>query len=243
MKTTKADGRGNRPLQCAALVAAVAVAAEGEMSYRAVLEANPEMSVACSFTASSKSSERPDEQQVERFTAQDGAAGGEWRLVSVNGEAPSADALEDYADGAEQRQNRSEEPAGAFHIGEMVEAESAVVVAEDAQTTSFRFKQPASAEEEGPDPEKMSGVLVVDKHTLRPLRATITNTEPISPAPTVKIAKLLQEYEFLVEPATNAVVLASMSFAVEGKAMIFKKISEAAEIRFSDYDCEMRNES
>ena len=49
----------------------------------------------------------------------------------------------------------------------------------------------------------MSGVLVVDKHTLRPLRATITNTEPISPAPTVKIAKLLQEYEFLVEPATT----------------------------------------
>ena len=238
---TKAASRRNRSVQHAALAAlAVAVVAEGEMSYRAVLEANPEMSVACSYTVSSNSSERPDEQQVERFTAREGGPGGEWRLVSINGEAPSADALEDYADGAEQRQNRSEDPAGAFHVGEMVEAESVVMVAEDAQTTSFRFKPPASAEEEGPDPEKMSGVLVVDKHTLRPLRATITNTEPISPAPTVKIAKLLQEYEFLVEPATNAVVLASMSFAVEGKAMIFKKISEEAEIRFSDYDCEMR---
>ena len=235
---TKAASRRNRSVQHAALAAlAVAVMAEGEMSYRAVLEANPEMSVACSYTVSSNSSERPDEQQVERFTAREG---GEWRLVSINGEAPSADALEDYADGAEQRQNRFEDPAGAFHIGEMVEAESAVVVAEDAQTTSFRFKPPASEEEEGPDPEKMSGVLVVDKHTLRPLRATITNTEPISPAPTVKIAKLLQEYEFLVEPATNAVVLASMSFAVEGKVMIFKKISEEAEIRVSDYDCEVR---
>ena len=200
--------------------------------YAAVLAANPEVSVACSYTVVAQSSEQPDEIREERFEANED--GGSWQLVSINSEPPSADALDDYADSREERGGRPN-PAADFPLAELVQEQSVVLQSEDAQTIVFSF---TPAEDSGPDPTHMTGTLVVDAATLRPRTITITNTETISPAATVKIQELLQEFEFLTEPKTSALLLKSMHFAVKGRAMVFKKINQEVELRFSDYDCE-----
>ncbi len=200
--------------------------------YADVLVANPEVSVACSYTVVAQSSEQPDEIREERFEANED--GGSWQLVSINSEPPSADALDDYADSREERGGRPN-PAADFPLAELIQEQSVVLQSEDAQTIVFSF---TPAEDNGPDPNSMAGTLVVDAATLRPRTITITNTETISPAATVKIKELLQEFEFLAEPETSALLLKSMHFAVKGRAMVFKKINQEVELRFSDYHCE-----
>lgn len=212
------------------LATLVAMAESGR--YADILAANPEVSVACSYTVVAQSSEQPDEVREERFEADE--AGGSWQLVSINGEPPSEDALEDYAESGEERNGRPN-PAADFPLAELIQEQTVALQSEDAQTIVFTFTPP---EDSGPDPTRMAGTLVVDAATLRPRTITITNTETISPAPTVKIQDLQQEFEFLTEPETSALLLKSMHFAVKGRAMVFKKINEEVELRFSDYDCE-----
>ena len=220
------------------IIALTTLAATAEpVRYADVLAANPEVSVACSYTVVAESSEQPDEVREERFEANED--GGSWQLVSINGEPPSADALDDYADSREEREGRPN-PAADFPLAELIQEQSVVLQSEDAQTIVFSF---TPAEDSGPDPTRMTGTLVVDAATLRPRTITITNTETISPAATVKIQELLQEFEFLTEAETSALLLKSMHFAVKGRAMVFKKINEEVKLRFSDYNCEPSSDS
>ena len=219
-----------------ALLATLAAADESGR-YADVLAANPEVSVACSYTVVAQSSEQPDEMREERFEANED--GGSWQLVSINGEPPSEDALDDYADSREEQEGRPN-PATDFPLAELIQEQSVVLRSENAQIIVFSF---TPAEDSGPDPTSMAGTLVVDAATLHPRTITITNTETISPAPTVKIQDLQQEFEFLTDVETSALLLKSMHFAIKGRAMVFKKINEEVKLRFSDYDCEPSSDS
>ena len=199
--------------------------------YRAMLAADSDVPVACSFTVFSESSERPDEVREERFVAHDDD--GRWQLVAVNGEAPSARALDDYAKASGERARRPS-TAADFPLADVIDERSVAVAEEDARTITFSF---TPTEEGAPEPRKVAGTLVVDKATLRPRRFVVANTETLSPAPTVKMQEFRQEIDFAVDAATGALIFESMRFAVRGRAMVFKKINEEVTLRFSDYDC------
>ena len=227
-----------RPLAAATAllsVAGIAFAAaqngDAASRYRAVLAADEDISAACDFTVFSESSQRAGETHEERFVAHED--GGQWQLVAVNGEPPSQSALDDYAKASAERERRPS-TAADFPLAELIDEQSVSVAQEDARTITFSF---TPTEEAAPEPHKVAGTLVVDKATLRPLRFVMANTETISPAPTVKMREFRQEIDFAVDAATGAVVFASLHFAVRGRAMVFKKISEEVKLRFSDYDC------
>ena len=211
--------------------AAVALAGDASTRYRAVVAANPDVAVACGFTVTSESSARPDDIHEERFVASED--GGQWQLVAVNGEPPSQDALDDYAKAGPERERRSNAAVG-FPFAELIDEQSVAVAQEDSRTITFSF---TPTEDSAPEPQKVAGTLVVDKATLRPLRFVMANTETISPAPTVKMQEFRQEIDFAVDAQSGAVVMASMRFAVRGRAMVFKKINEDVRLRFSNFDC------
>lgn len=227
-----------RPLAAATALfgvagAAFAAAQEGDAAsrYQAVLAADEDISAICDFTVFADSSQRSDETHEERFIARED--GGQWELVAVNGESPSQSALDDYAKASGERERRPS-TAADFPLAELIDEQSVAVESEDARTVTFSF---TPTEEGAPEPQKVAGTLVVDKATLRPLRFVMANTETISPAPTVKMREFRQEIDFAVDAATGAIVFASLHFAVRGRAMVFKKISEEVTLRFTDYDC------
>ena len=216
------------------LVAGTAVGATDETpDFADVLAANPFVAVACSYTITSTSSEDPGVTRVERFTAGEAGEEGRWRLVSVNGVAPSADALADYVEDVEARE-RGDEPtfdlADAIHEG--VAEESG-----DPSTFAFSFKPRELADL---DASKIRGVLFVAKDDLRARRMTVELLAPVSPAPSVKLNAMKQEATFHTEPVTGALLLKSMAVQASGKAFFVKKIEQEERIAFSDFECRLK---
>lgn len=221
---------------CAALFAALSaalfanLATAAEPRFVEFIDANPVLEdTVCAYTTSTTSSEYPDETRVERFSPTSG-----WRLIAVNDQPPTEQAMEEYAGAAKQRRGRRQEPL-AMDFADMARADSVTVADEDADTITFSFI-PGGDDNEAMM-ENMNGLLVVAKDTLRPLRISLELTEPASPAPTVKLQSFRQEMTFAVEPATGAAMMSSMTMAMRGKAFVFKKIDSETQIAVSDYDC------
>ena len=70
----------------------------------------------------------------ERFTAQ---AIDAWQLIKVNSTKPGEQAIEDYADGAKQRQRRNHPLA--FDLAKLAQMDSLQMPTEDAETATFTF--------------------------------------------------------------------------------------------------------
>ena len=212
------------------LLACSTMGTANEARFAEFIEANPVLEdIVCAYTTTATSSEYPDETRVERFSPSNG-----WRLVAVNGQPPSEEALADYAGGRKQRRQQRQQPA-ALDFAEMARADTVTITNEDADTITFSFTPGGERNEDTMD--KMNGVLVVAKDSLRPLRVLLELTQPASPAPTVKLSSFRQEMTFAVEPTTGAALMSSMRMAMRGKAFVFKKIESESDIAVSDYDC------
>lgn len=189
----------------------------------------PRPDVECSYTTTSTSSDDyPGEVRVERFTPPDS-----WELLTVNGKAPTAEALEDYAGEAEQRGGQRNAPADN-DLSELIKIETAAVLSEDADTVTFSFQTKMRPEKMA---DKVRGTLTVRKNDLLPLEFGMENTAPVSPAPTVKLQELHLRTTYTQDAATGAVLLGSMDMAMRGKMLVFKKMQSETRIGFSDYDC------
>ena len=224
------------PLVATLAAASLAAADEGaavDGRFAAFLAANPvPENVVCGYTSTATSSEYPGEVRIERYDVDGG-----WQLAGVNGEPPSAKALADYADGAEER-DRQRQSTGAMDFAAMVKPDTVRVVEETDATIVFGFT-PESPEggRERALMKHMTGRLHVAKPELRPLAYRAALEGPASPMPTMKLQEFRQEMAFEVEPTTGASMIKSMAFAMRGKVFVFRKIDVEAEIAFSDYEC------
>lgn len=214
-------------------LAVVSASASAEDRFARFLAANslPD-GVVCGYTTTATSSEYPGETRVERYSLDDG-----WHLVSVNGEPPSAKARADYAEATEERARDRRRPMD-LDLAAMVRADTVRVAEEDEHKIVFAFTPDSPDGSRARDMmAKMAGSLTVAKPDLRPLEYLITVDEPISPMPTMKVEEFRQEMTFAVEPVTGSSLMASMRFAMRGKAFVFRKIDAEAHIVVSDYDC------
>ena len=226
--------RKSPSLMLATVAAAGAFAAPGPRIEDFFAANAPREDLLCSFTTTATSTEYPGEIRVERFTPPD-----HWELLTVNGEPPSADALGDYAEDAEERLSQRRSPE-EMDFASMIQPKTATVQDEDADTVVFAFTPRVQSRGEGGGRdlgEKMRGTLTVLKDGLRPLRLHIENTEPISPAPTFKFTVFRQDMTFAFDPAVGASFVKSMEFAMSGKALVFKKMNTETRIAFDDLDC------
>ena len=197
------------------------------------LAANPPLEdTVCAYTTTATSSEYPGEIRVERFSPGNG-----WQLLAVNGEPPTARALEDYGKEADDRDRERQKPED-LDFGRLVRPDTARVVEEDATSIVFAFTPDSPDAGRGRAMmEKMSGRLVVAKDGLRPLRYIAELDAPTSPMPGMKFEAFRQEMTFAVEPTSGASLMTSFDFAMRGKAFVFRKVDGEAHIEASDYDC------
>ncbi len=184
----------------------------------------------CSYTTIGSSEDGVLE---ERFTAE---AIDAWQLIKVNSTKPGEQAIEDYADGAKQRQRRNHPLA--FDLAKLAQMDSLQMPTEDAETATFTFLLRPDEERENQEfLEKMSGTLIVSKTELRPLTFILATSEPFSPAPTFKIKQFRQEMTFRYDQTLLTSVVMEIKSHFRGKAFIFKTIKDDRVVKFSDYNC------
>ena len=214
-------------------VGSVAALAAPDDRFAQFLAANPPLEdTVCAYTTTTTSSEYPGETRVERFSPDNG-----WQLLSVNGEPPTAQSLEDYGKDAAGRNRQRQKPED-LDFARMVRRDTARVVEEDATSIVFAFTPDSPDAGRGRAMmEQMSGRLSVAKAGLRPLRYVAELDAPISPMPGTRFEAFRQEMTFAVEPSTGASLMTSFDFAMRGKAFVFRKMDSAARIEASDYDC------
>ena len=217
-------------------VACPTVGAQEAPSIADVLAANPFVAATCSFATTSTSSERPGETRVERFTAGEAGEEGQWRLVSVNGASPSADALADYAGDIEAGRRRDEP---VFDLAPFVHQGAVAVESADPSAFAFSFKP---SDMPNLDPDKVRGTLFVAKDDLRALRMTVELLGPVSPAPGVKVKAMNQEMTFATDPVTGALLLQSIAVDAKGRAFFVKKIEQEERIALSDFECRLNED-
>ena len=214
------------------LVLATTVAADAVSRFHHVIENNAPVdeNLTCSYTIVAEIGGRVLE---ERFA---GVDGGNWRLVTVDGEAPSQDDLDDYAKNVRERARRAH-PA-EFDMANLARDDTLEIAAENFETITFTFRlKPEDGQDNAKFFEQLQGTLVVRKADFRPASFLIENLAPLSPAPTVKIQEFRQEMTFLVDPELDAPLLAKTHSVFRGRAFIFKTFDEERHVRFSGYDC------
>ena len=208
------------------LVAGLAVSpTHADTELVALLAANPHAEEAqCAYTTT-----RVDEEgdQVEAFE-------GEWRLVSVNGEAPSEKALNAYADEAESRQERNH-PA-SMDLESVIEPGTLKLEAVTEEGRRYSFAMRAEDEEDEDFLPYMNAQLWTSPD-YRVTRFAMRNRQPVSPATGIRISNFEQEMQFGWLSDLGVPVLQTVKVKVDGRAFFVKKISQDRTIRFSDITC------
>ncbi|MCY4094659.1 MAG: hypothetical protein OXG05_05950 [Gammaproteobacteria bacterium] len=214
------------------LATAFVQADEIDPHYAKFLEANLSQDhVACSYMTTHSSKESGE--RVERFSPET-----LWQLVTVDGLQPSKRELADYAKDADERSQRRNHPTDLEFL-KMVVADTVRVDQENDETVEFVFLPEMGDEIPDRMEEKMTGRLIVTKDGFRPLKFSISLTEPASPIRGVKMQKLEQETTFTSDRATGVSLTKSMSFEAAGRAFFVTKIDQNEQIEFSDFDCKV----
>lgn len=211
------------------LLIAASVTGDASSQFQRIVDENPPLdsNISCSYMASSQFEGRLIE---ERFAEKDG-----WRLLSVDGGKPSASDLKDYGKRARARERRAH-PA-KFNLSVLAREGSIEIISEDFETLTFSFSVNPMERNDSMDlGDRLHGILVVNKETLKPLHLVIENKEPISPIAAMKIEKFRQEMTFSMNHALPGPLVEEMRFVFRGRFLI-KRFDNDRSVRYSNYDC------
>jgi hypothetical protein len=164
--------------------------------------------------------------------------GERWRLLNVDGRPPTDDEREDFEKRNAVRDERKEDTEDSEERGlsAAIEADSLVFLDESESHAVYRFK-PSSGKEEDDDgmSEHLDGELRISKNGPYVQSLEMRSREPFSPAFSVKIKEFSTVMTFAPAGEKGTVLLESVKVRVIGRAMLFKKLDETVETRFSDY--------
>lgn len=157
-----------------------------------------------------------------------------WRLLAVDGRAPTPAQVADYAAGADQRQRRH--PL-AFDLRAMVDPDGWHQRTDGETLAAFEFRLRPNEDLDERLVDKVRGTLVVDKARAQPARVVIENTEPAYVAPFVRVAEYRQEMIFEWDPAIGASVLSRAETRMRGRALGLKPLRQHKLVEYTDYRC------
>ncbi len=191
----------------------------------ALIAANPyQEEVSCAYVTT-RSNE--DGEQVEAFDSV-------WRLVSIDGRAPTEGELDDYAGGAAGREDRKH-PA-SLNLAEVITPGTLALEEAGEDGREYSFTMRAEDEEEEDFLAAMDARLWTAADG-RVRRVRMTNREPVSPQTGVRINQFEQDMRFGWDTGLSLPLLQSVHVKLEGRAFLVKKLDQDQTIRFSDIRC------
>jgi hypothetical protein len=161
-----------------------------------------------------------------------------WSLLSVDGRRPTGEEREEFekrrAGGGEQENDSEESDEQGFSA--VIEADSLTPLEDSATHVVYRFKpSPGEEEDDSGMSEHLDGKLRISKNGPYVESLEMRSRKPFSPAFSVKIKEFSTVMTFAPAGENGTVLPESVSVRMVGRAMLFKKLDERVETRFSDY--------
>jgi hypothetical protein len=152
-------------------------------------------------------------------------------LLSVNGEAPTAERLEEFKKRELARNEDRDEQTVEMQFSELVDLSTLKLM--EISDRQVRLSFTPDLDEFEKDKDKLNGTLSLnaDTHLIEDL--TLFNNGKISPAFSVSIKTFRMNLSFT--PIDGELLLTRMASTVEGKVGFLKKFNSNSEIVFSDY--------
>ena len=170
---------------------------------------------------------------VERF---DPAAPREsqWQLLAFDGQTPTEEDLERYAERYEELFER--ESPTSLDFSTLMDPATVELANETDATLEYRFTPLPEGEDDAKILAHLSGTLVIDRERQQVREVRIENTGKIKPMKMVKITKLVMAMTLMPVSADGPVVLASADAETEGRFMGLKKFAESESARFREFE-------
>jgi len=160
-------------------------------------------------------------------------AGNGWELLSLKGQQPDEDAVEEFLDEKANRGAERDENAEEDGLYEMITPGSLALIEETSGRWRFAF-QPQDDEDEA-FMEHVAGELVVvkDGHYIESM--TLRSRGPFKPQTGVRINEFEMRMKFGPAGGAGPIVPIAVKSRVSGKAFLVAKIDEDVVVKFSDY--------
>ncbi len=172
-----------------------------------------------------------DEVRVASYDPSRGA-GGQWQLVSLNGQPPAESVVEAFLEekAARQETRNKDDDNG---LQELITPGSLELIEETAEQWRFAF-QPQDEEDEA-FMKNVDGEIVVIKDGHYVGSVTMRSRGPFKPRTGLKLNRFETELRFHSAGADGPIVPSSMSTSVSGKAFLVATIEEAVTVNYSEY--------
>jgi hypothetical protein len=161
-----------------------------------------------------------------------------WRLVSIDGRAPTEKESREYAE-RKRSENHDDEQEDDREIDGMVDPGSLELVEETADYWLLRF---VPTDDDGEDEmgrevlEKMDGTVKIIKDGRYLEYLDIRSTEPIRPKVGVKMKEFLTRITFGPAIEGGPIVMKSMDVAIKLSAFLVVRVDETESVRFSEFE-------
>lgn len=177
--------------------------------------------------------------------------GEQWQLISVNGQNPSADEMEEYNDRKKKERERQEskdqdeqdeEKNGktiSLGLNKMIDQNGLTLIKKESGLEEYSFQPLAEKKDDDEMMKYLTGTLIIDtKAQERPYieQLILYSQETFSPAFSVKISRFRTDMRFQAVHEGGPIFPHTIKTEIEGKAMIFKKIDEKVTVTYSEYE-------
>ena len=166
--------------------------------------------------------------------------GGQWSLVSVNDRPPTDEERQASAERRATERQASESGGNgdgeSVEIGVMIEPDSLRLIEETEEFALYRFDPAKDDDDDSGFHQHVDATLKVVK--AGPYVATIDmrSRAPFKPQFGVKIDEFATMLTFEPQDSGGPVLPRTVSVRVAGRAFLVKKIDEAVEVAYSDYE-------
>lgn len=160
-------------------------------------------------------------------------AGDEWILISLNGEQPEQDEIDDFLDEKAARKAEREKDDGNGNLLEMITPGSLELIEETTEGWRYSF-QPQDDEDEK-FMQHVDGELWVPKQGQFLESMSMKSRGSFKPQTGVKIREFSMQMQFGPAIDSGPIVPLSMTSHVAGKAFLVATIDEKVVVEFSDY--------
>ena len=152
-------------------------------------------------------------------------------LLSVDGEPPAPERLEEYAEKQAERLKDEEGESSRNQFSEMVDFSTLELVEVSNGQALLSFTPVLDGLEKESD--KLDGRLRLNTDSKLVENLSLVNMDKLSPAFSVSLKTFNMSFSFL--PVDGETLLSRMETSIEGKAGFLKKFNTSTEIVFSDY--------